>query len=432
MTDPEIREAVREMLLANTHEGWSRKFKTGFCYIQPSPGTYPYQYFWDTCLHVFILTGLGEYELARKNMLSLFAMQEADGFVGHMLFWSRPLPAKWTDFFQGRPSRDLLRPHMSALVQPPLVAQTVQRIYEGTQDRQFLETMVPKLKRYFDWLGTNRDFDCDGLLSIITPFESGMDWKPTFDEAVGFDHGIANRRLFWKVVRVDARNFFHRYNLATLYRKNHFLVKEVGFNTIYAQNLVAMADLCDALEDPDAARYRDLSRKVVGAMIEHMYDDESAAFYDIHARSNQKIRVLTPTILFPLVIRDLPREIGAALIDRHLFKEEEFAATFPIPSVAKNDPSFDPQESEYLWRGPTWVFYNWFIYQCLYYRDYKTEAAVLRDTIRELIGKSGFREYYNPFTGEGYGARDFTWSGLVVDMLNIDGGASAEPTTDGQ
>ena len=41
------------------------------------------------------------------------------------------------------------------------------------------------------------------------------------------------------------------------------------------------------------------------------------------------------------------------------------------------------------------------------------------EAIRNLIQLSGFREYYNPFSGEGYGACDFTWSGLVVDMLNL-------------
>ena len=30
--------------------------------------------------------------------------------------------------------------------------------------------------------------------------------------------------------------------------------------------------------------------------------------------------------------------------------------------------------------------------------------------------KSGFREYYHPDSGAGYGARDFGWSTLVVDM----------------
>lgn len=419
MTNDEIREAVREILLANLHDGFSEHFDTPYCYMQPSPTTYPYQYFWDTCLHVFILTALEEHELAKRNMRSLFAMQDDDGFVGHMLFWSRVRPAKWTDIFQSRPSRELFRPHMSALIQPPLVAQTIQRIYAGTEDRAFLREMLPKLKKYFDWLGKHRDLDGDGLISIITPFESGMDWKPTFDQVVGFPHGVANRRLFWRVVGTDARNFIHRYDIETLARKRYFLVKEVGFNTIYAQNLKALSQLCEELDDDDAQRYADLSSTVMTSMIDTMYDEDDSAFYDVDASTGERIRVLTPTIFFPLVIRDLPAPITAALIDRHISRKDEFDTDYPIPSVAKNDPSFNPYESEYLWRGPTWIFYNWFVYQCLFYQGFHDEAKMLEDTMRKLIQQSGFREYYNPFTGEGYGAQNFTWSGLVVDMLNL-------------
>ncbi len=419
MTNDEIREAVREILLENLREGFSEHFNTPYCYMQPSPTTYPYQYFWDTCLQVFILTALDEHDLAKRNMRSLFAMQHDDGFVGHMLFWSRVRPAKWTDIFQSRPSRELFRPHMSALIQPPLVAQTVQRIYTGTGDRAFLQEMLPKLKKYFDWLGKHRDLDGDGLISIITPFESGMDWKPTFDQVVGFPPGVANRRLFWRVVGTDARNFVHRYDIETLARKRYFLVKEVGFNTIYAQNLHALSQLCEELNDDDAQRYADLSTTVITSMIEAMYDEDEAAFYDVDASTRKKIRVLTPTIFFPLVIRELPASITEALIHRHITRKGEFDTEFPIPSVARNDPSFNPYESEYLWRGPTWIFYNWFVYQCLFYRGFYDEAQMLEDTIRRLIQQSGFREYYNPFTGEGYGAKNFTWSGLVVDMLNL-------------
>ena len=34
-----------------------------------------------------------------------------------------------------------------------------------------------------------------------------------------------------------------------------------------------------------------------------------------------------------------------------------------------------------------------------------------------VIKKSGFREYYNPLTGDGLGAKDFGWSTLVMDMM---------------
>lgn len=419
LSDDEIREAVRKILKENTHEGYSERFQSTYCYIQPSPTTYPYQYFWDTCLHVFVLTALEEHELAMRNMRSLFAMQDEDGYVGHMLYWGRIRPAKWTDVFQSRPGMNLFHQHMSALIQPPLVAQTVQRIHMGTGDTAFLDEMVPKLKRYFDWLATHRDLDGDGLLSIISPFESGMDWKPTFDQVVGFPHGVADRRLFWRVVAVDARNFLHRYDIGTLSRKRYFLVKEVGFNTIYSQNLTALGQLCREIDDPDAERYEALADRVTRSMVEQMFDEDIQAFFDIDAASGEHIRVLTPTIFFPLVIRNLPEAITNVLIERHFAQKDEFDTPYPIPSVAKNDPSFYPYESEYLWRGPTWIFYNWFVYQCLFYRGFRDEASTLEDTMRRLIQQSGFREYYNPFTGEGYGAENFTWSGLVVDMLNL-------------
>jgi hypothetical protein len=47
------------------------------------------------------------------------------------------------------------------------------------------------------------------------------------------------------------------------------------------------------------------------------------------------------------------------------------------------------------------------------------EAERIFTTVKSLIEKSGFREYDNPFTGEGYGAKNFTWSGLIVDMFRL-------------
>jgi hypothetical protein len=35
---------------------------------------------------------------------------------------------------------------------------------------------------------------------------------------------------------------------------------------------------------------------------------------------------------------------------------------------------------------------------------------------KELVLRGGFREFYNPFTGEPYGAPGFGWSTLVLDM----------------
>jgi hypothetical protein len=58
-----------------------------------------------------------------------------------------------------------------------------------------------------------------------------------------------------------------------------------------------------------------------------------------------------------------------------------------------------------------------FLYHAPKKRGFHERAERLRRSLWQLIERSGFREYYNPFTGEGHGAREFTWSGLLIDML---------------
>lgn len=417
LSDDEIRSRIKELLTSNISRGHSDRYGTDYCVIQPSPDTYPYQYFWDSCLHIFILTALGEHDLAASVLRSLYGMQDENGFVGHMQYWDKLVPATWTDVFQSRfEGQD--HAHMSALVQPPLSAQALQRIWYHTKDSALLEEMVPKLKRHFDWLAGNRDFDGDGLLTIITMFESGMDWKPTMDPVLGHK-GKGNKALFDKAVEVDYHNFLLDYDLQKIRESKKFLVKEVAFNTIYAQNLAALAELCRELGDQDGLKYKQLSDKVSKAILDKMYDRQAAAFWDLQGPDDKPLKILTPTIFFPIVLPVTTDDMAKAIIDKHLMNPEEFGLDYPLPSVAKSEPAFDPEESQYLWRGPTWVMYNWFVYQCLFYKDFKEEAGHLRKSIRSLINKSGLREYYNPLTGEGYGARHFTWSGVVVDMLNL-------------
>jgi hypothetical protein len=49
-------------------------------------------------------------------------------------------------------------------------------------------------------------------------------------------------------------------------------------------------------------------------------------------------------------------------------------------------------------------------------RGFNAQAQQLYQSLCGLAVRSGFREYYDPFSGAGQGAKDFTWSGLLVDM----------------
>ena len=103
------------------------------------------------------------------------------------------------------------------------------------------------------------------------------------------------------------------------------------------------------------------------------------------------------------------------MVAKH-FDSNGFHVPLPMPSVERSDPSYFGGETPFLWRGPTWAFNNWFLYHALRRRGFEQSAERLRSSLEKLVEQSGFREYYDPVAGTGYGAPNFTWSGLLLDM----------------
>jgi glycogen debranching enzyme len=420
VTENNLRAAVRDLLLRNVQDGYSSLLGQHYCYIAPAAGSYPFQYFWDTCLHVIMLARLGEFDLAKRNLRSLFAMQEEDGFVGHMVFWKQLLPKRRTDVMQARPSLEALRPHMSALVQPPLAGTALHALFEACGDRVFLGELYARIRRHHEWLARHRDFDGDGLLTIISPFESGMDWKASYDPVLGYRRRSTPRHLawsslYWKAVDADFTNFARGYDLSRIRTQSRFLVKDAGFNAIYAVDLECMERLAAVVGD-DPQVFVERRARLAASMQRMMYDEEDAAFYDLQEPGSRKLRIRTPTLFFPLAIRDIDAGIAKAVLAAHFDHADEFAAPFAVPSVALDDPAFFPGETPFIWRGGMWALINWFLFHALLKRGLDEHAHRLRAALSAAVDKSGFREHYNPLTGDGLGARNFTWSGLLLDM----------------
>jgi hypothetical protein len=60
---------------------------------------------------------------------------------------------------------------------------------------------------------------------------------------------------------------------------------------------------------------------------------------------------------------------------------------------------------------------SWYVVKGLHHLGFEDIAAKITAKLAEMVLRSGFREQYNPFTGEGYGAKNFGWSTLVADLL---------------
>jgi glycogen debranching enzyme len=301
----------------------------------------------------------------------------------------------------------------------------VERIYQATNDAGFLQEVFPVLSRCFDWLAANRDPDDDGLLAIIQPDESGMDASPVFDLPMGFSGrpSMLQSELKSGMERLFASYGEKRTDPARLLQPDGFQVEEVLFNAVYGDGLRCLARLSRELGHAAQAQKLDArANRVTGTLLVKSWDDAAGVFWNLWGPEEKPLRVLTSASLMPLILEDLDESVAHRLVQEHLLEPAEFWTRFPIPSVAIDEPSFDPAfRTGVVWRGPTWVNVNWYIYWGLRTHGYDNVASELANRTFDMVLRGGHREFFNPLTGEGLGAPDFGWTSLVLDLLWAEG-----------
>ncbi len=147
-------------------------------------------------------------------------------------------------------------------------------------------------------------------------------------------------------------------------------------------------------------------------------------YYDIDAHTHAKNKVKTPFSFMPLLSRHARPDRVARMVRDHLTNQHEFWSSYPLCSVALDDPTFDPID---MFRGATWVSINWMVIEGLARQGYDEPARELARKTVELVGPryaDGRRirsprlwEWYHPHTGEALGNCQFTWSALVIDLI---------------
>jgi len=206
-----------------------------------------------------------------------------------------------------------------------------------------------------------------------------------------------------------------RGDTAAMFAADVFNVEDVLVNTIYALGLHDLAALlADAGDRNGAAEAEAQATRTERALLDKCWDPAAGAFWDLSGREETPLRVLTITSLLPLTLPGLPADVAAALV-AHLRDPHEFRARYPLPSVAKSEPTYS-DSAECIWRGPTWINTNWYLVHGLRRHGYAAEAETIARASRELVLQHGFREYYDPDTGAPAGAEGFSWSTLVIDM----------------
>lgn len=393
---PKLASQVEKIMTANRRE------HDGCVYTVPSPGTYPYQWLWDSCFHAIILSHF-DVDAAKAELRSLFTKQFSNGMIPHMIYWE---PGEAVDIDWGKGGET------SSLTQPPLCAYAVWRVYQVDKDISFLEDTYRSLFHFYQYLLNDRDPHRQHLIGIINPDESGEDNSPRFDQLLGLDDQHPFDKNFRRRLDLVEKNKACNFD-APFCMKDHFWVKDVPFNAIMVEGLDAMSRIADKLGRTRDARYfSDQRSSIISAMYDLM-QGEDGLFYSTHGKHYQKINKETWAIFAPMFAGIVSDKEAEVLVEKYLTQESKFQTQYPVPTVPQDNSAFSADD---MWRGPTWIGVNWFIYRGLQRYGYNSVAGDIKDGSQQLLQESGFCEYYNPFTGEGLGAKQFTWGGLVIDM----------------
>ncbi len=412
------RERARRVLAQNDRGG----------YTVPSPGLYPFQWNWDSAV---VALGWMTFDESRawRELDRLFEGQWDSGLLPHIVFHVPadtyfPGPGEWG-------TADRHHPPTSSISQPPLAATMVRMMSERAADpdlaKRAVAQLLPKLLAWHRWWFRDRDPEGTGLVATFHPWESGLDNSPAWDEPLaavpptsrayarrdtGFVDAARRPRQADYDRYVYLMDFFRqtKFDPARIYAECPYRVADFGLNTILLRATDDLAELCHRHDEPGAAEEMgaaaDRSRRALAGL----WSEKSGVYVSRDTRTGRLLEARTHSTFLAWY----GRVAHSVEVDRRLLAGcNDWLARVPqgLPSTHPDAPEFEPQR---YWRGPVWPHMNWLIAQGLAEAGHAAPPTALRHSTRSLIARGGFREYFNPLTGEGYGGSDFSWTAAVT------------------
>jgi hypothetical protein len=415
-------------------------------YTCPSLQLYPHQWLWDSC---FTAIGIARFDPARAagELRALFRGQWANGMLPHMIFAEGSKDVGSRRVWQSRRHPDAPRDvATSCITQPPVAAIAVARVADalaGDERRAFVDELVPKLVAYHAWLFRERRLDDSPLVTLVHPWECGLDSTPPWMQAMrawrmpwylraaerlhlarllrsfrydtrylpATERASDDDGLRMLALALHARR--HDFDLRRMPRDGSVLIEDVGFNAFFAAANRALQSLgADLPRLPGLDELDELEPAITAHAdgIEDLWHAPTGQYCSRDAVTRRPLRQPTIATFLPLLA-------GAARTTElvELLRDpERYWPAYPVPSVPVGAVDF--QEHRY-WKGPTWVNTNWAIVEGLRQAGHANLADDLRRRTLALVDEHGFAEYFSPLTGAGHGAPEFSWTAaLTIDL----------------
>ena len=433
-TDSQLRtiyQKARNVLDKNWIEGWT----------MPSNRLYPHLWNWDSG---FISRGYLHYdpERAYTELRSLFRGQWSDGFLPHIIFNPEytnhfPGPDYWKADNSGKVPAGIFT---SGISQPPVHATMIVDSAKLDPDKEralsFLNEIYPKLKKLHDFYFIERDPHSENLVSIVHPWESGLDNAPLWDEPLAAitntsEWALSMQKKYDELAekgKRPKRTYIEKYSylIENLHKNNYiwrnilenhsFLVQGVLFNSILCKSEQDLGNIAEAI-GYDANIHHERADKLKKAINKKLFDKNEGIYYNFDLVQQKHIKRDTIFSYMPLFSGIPDKDTGKVVLDTlrtHCFCIADMDCV-AIPSYDMCQVDFD---GEFYWRGPVWVNINWYLAQGVRQYGEAELSEWIENSLIALADRYGFYEYYDPDTGKGLGEKDFSWTAaLIIDLI---------------
>lgn len=299
---------------------YSPQGRIPFRWTTPDRWPHRHMWIWDSAFHAIGLRHFAP-QWAEDAIKAVLSTQRENGFIPHTM-----TPDSSMD---------------SNIIQPPILAWAAWKVYEKTQNREFLQYVYPRIGKMLRYDSDALDEDGNGLSNWENGFASGMDNSPRFDQPIR-----------------DAIDL------------NSYIVNDMRWLGKVARELS---------KDKEAADWQKQADERTDRVNSLLWDDATGFYYDA-APDGSLTKVKTEAGFAPLLARICSQEQAESLV-KHLTNPDEFWRAFPVSSVAGDEPTF----CDNMWRGPVWLNFNYFVIEGLRHYGYRDIANELRrKTIEEI------------------------------------------------
>ena len=160
--------------------------------------------------------------------------------------------------------------------------------------------------------------------------------------------------------------------------------------------------------------------------LEELWDEKCGLYLNRRTDTGAFEYRLSPFHFHALFSHRVSRERVKRMVEEHLLNPLEFWTPYPLPSIAKSDPSYMKQT---YWQGRVWSPMNYLVFIALESAGEEKVCERLAEKSAQLILKEWkecghIHENYDPETGEGCNNprsdKFYHWGGLLA-YLSLQG-----------